>query len=111
MTTKGAGAICPAAKRLKGPAPAGVSVHIGSQIRKVDPFAAALTRVTSLIADLRKDGHSIRYVDAGGGLGIDYGAGTFDPAKQVERYATALTEGLANEPAHLLPEPGRFILT
>jgi len=47
--------------------PAGVSVHIGSQIRKVDPFAAALTRVTSLIADLRKDGHNIRYVDAGGG--------------------------------------------
>ncbi len=90
--------------------PAGVSVHIGSQIRKVDPFAAALTRVTSLIADLRKDGHNIRYVDAGGGLGIDYGAGTFDPAKQVEKYAAALTKGLADEPAHLLLEPGRFIV-
>jgi len=94
---------------------AGVSVHIGSQIRKVDPFAAALTRVTSLIADLRKDGHNIRYVDAGGGLGIDYGAGTsghaaFDPAKQVEKYAAALTKGLANESAHLLLEPGRFIV-
>ncbi len=94
---------------------AGVSVHIGSQIRKVDPFAAALTRVTSLIADLRKDGHNIRYVDAGGGLGIDYGAGTsghaaFDPAKQIEKYAAALTKGLANESAHLLLEPGRFIV-
>jgi diaminopimelate decarboxylase len=90
--------------------PAGVSVHIGSQIRKVDPFAAALTRVTSLIADLRRDGHNIRYVDAGGGLGIDYGAGAFDPAKQVEKYAAALTKGLADEPAHLLLEPGRFIV-
>ncbi|RSL14888.1 diaminopimelate decarboxylase [Edaphobacter aggregans] len=90
--------------------PAGVSVHIGSQIRKVDPFAAALARVTSLIADLRKDGHDIRYVDAGGGLGIDYGDGPFNPAHQVERYAAALAQGLAKETAHLLLEPGRFIV-
>jgi diaminopimelate decarboxylase len=90
--------------------PAGVSVHIGSQIRKVDPFAAALARVTSLIADLRKDGHDIRYVDAGGGLGIDYGDGPFNPAHQVEKYAVALAKGLANETAHLLLEPGRFIV-
>ena len=90
--------------------PAGVSVHIGSQIRKVDPFAAALARVTSLIADLRKDGHNIRYVDAGGGLGIDYGTTNFHPDQQVEKYAAALAKGLANESAHLLLEPGRFIV-
>jgi diaminopimelate decarboxylase len=107
---KAARAIYRAAKKSKWLDPAGVSVHIGSQIRKVDPFAAALARVTSLISDLRRDGHNIRYVDAGGGLGIDYGAGTFDPAKQVEKYAAALTEGLAGEPAHLLLEPGRFIV-
>ncbi|MEI9980104.1 MAG: diaminopimelate decarboxylase [Edaphobacter sp.] len=103
-------AIYRAAKKYKSLDPAGVSVHIGSQIRKVDPFAAALTRVTALIADLRKDGHNIRYVDAGGGLGIDYGPHNFDPEKQVEKYAAALAEGLANEPAHLLLEPGRFIV-
>jgi diaminopimelate decarboxylase len=107
---KAARAIYRAAKKSKWLDAAGVSVHIGSQIRKVDPFAAALARVTSLIADLRKDGHNIRYVDAGGGLGIDYGAGAFDAAKQVEKYAAALTKGLANEPAHLLLEPGRFIV-
>jgi diaminopimelate decarboxylase len=90
--------------------PAGVSVHIGSQIRKVDPFAAALARVTSLIADLRKDGHNIRYVDAGGGLGIDYGTTNFHPDQQVEKYAAALNKGLADEKAHLLLEPGRFIV-
>jgi diaminopimelate decarboxylase len=109
---KAARAIYRKATKSKWLDPAGVSVHIGSQIRKVDPFAAALSRVTSLIADLRKDGHNIRYVDAGGGLGIDYGPGTsaFDPAKQVEKYAAALTKGLAEEPAHLLLEPGRFIV-
>jgi diaminopimelate decarboxylase len=98
------------AAKLKGLDPAGVSVHIGSQIRKVAPFAAALTRVTSLIADLRRDGHNIRYVDAGGGLGIDYGTAASDPADQIEKYAAALTKGLSVEPAHLLLEPGRFIV-
>ena len=111
---KAARGIYQVAKRSRWLDAAGVSVHIGSQIRKVDPFAAALIRVTSLIADLRRDGHNIRYVDAGGGLGIDYGAQApspaNDPAKQVERYAAALTKGLANEPSHLLLEPGRFIV-
>jgi diaminopimelate decarboxylase len=95
--------------------PAGVSVHIGSQIHKVAPFAAAVSRVVSLIADLRKDGHNIRYIDAGGGLGVDYGpniaaSSAFDPDHQVRQYAAALTKGLAGEPAHLILEPGRFIV-
>jgi diaminopimelate decarboxylase len=90
--------------------PYGVSVHIGSQIRKVDPFAAALDRVTSLVADLRRDGHDIRTIDAGGGLGIDYSDAPFDAAHQVERYAAALSKGLAAEGAHLLLEPGRFLV-
>jgi diaminopimelate decarboxylase len=107
---KAARAIYRAAKKSKWLDPAGVSVHIGSQIRKVDPFAAALARVTSLIADLRRDGHNIRFVDAGGGLGIDYGTTAFDPAKQIEKYAAAITKGLDDESAHLLLEPGRFIV-
>ena len=73
---------------------AGVSVHIGSQIRAVEPFAAALARVAGLVADLRQDGHDIRYVDAGGGLGIDYSdppeEPKFDPARKVKDYAAAL---------------------
>jgi diaminopimelate decarboxylase len=107
---KAARAIYRKAAKSKWLDSAGVSVHIGSQIRKVAPFAAALARVTSLIADLRKDGHSIRYVDAGGGLGVDYGAAAFDPAKQVQQYAASLSKGLGAETAHLLLEPGRFIV-
>lgn len=97
---------------------AGVSVHIGSQIRSVEPFRAALERVTALIAELRKDGHAIRYIDAGGGLGIDYSDGEFDAAAEVARYAAAIGPVLrpAARPGpgelglHLLLEPGRFIV-
>ena len=52
--------------------PCGVSVHIGSQIRSAAPFGAALSRVADLVTQLRRDGLDIHYVDAGGGLGIDY---------------------------------------
>ena len=98
------------AARFKWLEPYGVSVHIGSQIRKVDPFAAALARVTALVAELRRDGHDIRTIDAGGGLGIDYSDAPFDPAHQVSRYAAALIKGLADDRAHLLLEPGRFLV-
>ena len=50
----------------------GVSVHIGSQIQAIHPFAQALTRVATLLHDLRADGHTLTYIDLGGGLGIDY---------------------------------------
>jgi len=94
---------------------AGVSVHIGSQIRAVEPFAAALERVASLVVELRGDGHTIRVVDAGGGLGIDYNDSLtepkFDAARKVREYAAALTkavEGMGS--VRLLVEPGRFVV-
>ncbi len=102
------------AARLKSLDPAGVSVHIGSQIRSVGPFAAAAARVVGLIDDLRTDGHNIRYLDAGGGLGIDYHDSLtnphFNPQQQVHQYAAALSKVLYGVDAHLLLEPGRFIV-
>ena len=94
---------------------AGVSVHIGSQIRSVGPFAAALERVAGLVGELREDGHEIRYVDAGGGLGIDYfdspAEPKFDAARKVREYAAALGKAAAGLGAvHLLVEPGRFVV-
>ncbi len=89
---------------------AGVSVHIGSQIRDVAPFAAALERVAALIGELRSDGLDIRYVDAGGGLGIEYKDGVFDAAGEVARYAGALRGAARLMKTHMLLEPGRFIV-
>ena len=90
--------------------PAGVSVHIGSQIREVAPFAEAVNRVCRLIADLRADGHEIGYIDAGGGFGIEYGRAAFDPADRVAVYAAALRSALGGLNLHVLLEPGRFLI-
>ncbi len=91
---------------------AGVSVHIGSQIRSAEPFGAAAERVVKLIADLRRDGHAIRYVDLGGGLGIEYHLEKpFDAAEKVRQYAAAVIPPVEKAGGlTLLLEPGRFLV-
>jgi len=89
----------------------GVSVHIGSQITDAFPFGEAMSRVADLVRELRRDGHEIDYVDAGGGLGISYDqpdASTFP--RQVAAYAAALVRPLRELDMHLLLEPGRSIV-
>jgi diaminopimelate decarboxylase len=102
------------AARNKWLAPDGISVHIGSQIRSAAPFGAALARVRALVEELTQDGIRIRYVDAGGGLGIDYaaplGGEQFDAEKETAAYASALSAGLEGLKVRLLLEPGRFLV-
>jgi diaminopimelate decarboxylase len=90
---------------------AGISVHIGSQITSVDPFNAAMDRVAELAQTLRKDGHDIRYIDCGGGLGIHYhGDSPADFPHVAAKYAEAVMRPLAPLGIHLLLEPGRTII-
>jgi len=91
--------------------PAGVSVHIGSQITDVDPFRETVERVAALVRSLREAGLDIRYVDAGGGLGISYDhRSTTSFAGEVKRYAKAVVQPLKGLGVHLLLEPGRAIV-
>jgi diaminopimelate decarboxylase len=89
---------------------AGVSVHIGSQITDVSSFAAALARVAGLVRTLRTEGHDIRYVDAGGGLGISYEGAAENFAQRISAYARAVLKPLRRSNVHLLLEPGRSIV-
>lgn len=92
--------------------PVGVSVHIGSQIRTADPFGAAAGRVAALIRRLRKDNLPIRFLDAGGGLGIEYHLDLpFHPEEKVRQYAAAIRKAIAGlDNLQLLLEPGRFLV-
>src|SRR4029077_12061224 len=92
---------------------AGVSVHIGSQITSVAPFAASMERVAALVERLRSAGHDIRYVDAGGGLATPYespAATEDDFAARAREYGRAVSAPLRKLKVHLLLEPGRFIV-
>jgi diaminopimelate decarboxylase len=89
----------------------GVSVHIGSQITDVAPFAEAMSRVADLVRELRRDGHRMDYIDAGGGLGIAYEKPAADDfSVDVKSYARALAGPLRGLDVSLLLEPGRSII-
>jgi diaminopimelate decarboxylase len=88
---------------------AGVAVHIGSQLTDVAPFREAFRRVRDLVAMLRADGHTIRTLDLGGGLGIPYGnEGTAVPPPA--DYARAVAETVGDLGCRLIFEPGRMIV-
>jgi diaminopimelate decarboxylase len=89
---------------------AGVSTHIGSQIRDFSSFGAAMERVAALVLELRRDGHDIQFVDAGGGMGINYRDGSEDFASLVAEYSNAVAAPLDGLGVKLLLEPGRAIV-
>lgn len=89
----------------------GISVHIGSQITDVKPFAATMEKVAELTRTLRADGHTIEYIDAGGGLGISYHGQDISKFEEyASAYANALVKPLRGLNVHLLLEPGRSII-
>lgn len=88
----------------------GVSVHIGSQIRDFSSFNAAMERVAALVRQLRQDGHDIKFVDAGGGMGINYRDGSDDFVSLAGEYAKAVSGPLQGLGVKLLLEPGRAIV-
>lgn len=107
---KVAAALYQEAAQSKWLIPHGVSVHIGSQIRGVEPFGAAMLRVQELVLELKSSGITLTYIDAGGGLGIEYANERFDPAEAVARYAGQVLPAIASLGLHLLLEPGRFLV-
>jgi diaminopimelate decarboxylase len=89
----------------------GISVHIGSQITDLAPFRETMEKVAELTLALRADGHDIRYVDAGGGLGISYRPDEIrNFPRDVKGYAAAITVPLKGLGVHILLEPGRSII-
>ena len=90
----------------------GVDCHIGSQLTSVGPFVDALSRIREyldrvLVGYLRKEGANIRYLDLGGGLGIQY---KDEEPPRPEDYAAALIQGLEGLDVTLILEPGRVMV-
>jgi len=84
----------------------GVDCHIGSQLTELSPFEDALNRLRELINSLREDGFTIRYLDLGGGLGINYDEE--EPPHPTE-YGKMLIEKTRGLNCTLIFEPGRVI--
>ena len=85
----------------------GVSVHIGSQLTTLEPFAQAFARVRVFVEELRSHGHSITTLDLGGGLGIPYGG---EEPPLPDAYAEVAKRETAGLGCLLIFEPGRMLV-
>jgi diaminopimelate decarboxylase len=96
------------AAQLPGLAIAGVDMHIGSQITDLGPFENATTLLAELARDLMADGHRLRHLDLGGGLGIPYRSS--DPTPPAPNaYARMIKERTGYLGLKLVFEIGRMI--
>lgn len=86
----------------------GIDVHIGSQLTNLEPFELAYTKVAELTEQLRSEGHNIRRLDLGGGLGIPYTRANDAPPLPVE-YGALIQKTLGHLGCEIEIEPGRLI--
>lgn len=94
------------AAKMEGIEVTGVAVHIGSQIVSLEPFDAAFRALADAATALRQDGHDIRRLDLGGGLGVPHEDEAPPSPQDYGALARRLTGSLGCE---LVLEPGRAI--
>ncbi len=96
------------AASLPGIEVVGVDVHIGSQLTDLAPFEAAFTKIADLTRILRADGHTIKRLDLGGGLGIPYARSNEIPPLPMD-YGAMIQRVLGDLDVEIEIEPGRLI--
>jgi len=85
----------------------GIDCHIGSQLTKVSPFVDAIKKLKRLLEGVREMGIDVRYLDLGGGLGIQYN----DEAPPLPAdYGNSILAETKDLGLHLLFEPGRNLV-
>jgi len=85
----------------------GLHMHLGSPILSAQPYQQGLEKGRVLIAELRRQGHDIQYVNMGGGFGIHYRKQEALPA---DAFAEVIVPAVKELNCKLILEPGRFIV-
>jgi len=84
----------------------GIHKHIGSQITEIAPFADAMKRITGIVKELKESGIDIKYIDAGGGLGIRYDD---EEPPHPKELGNVLLPLIKDTGCTLILEPGRVL--
>jgi diaminopimelate decarboxylase len=96
------------AANLPGLQVIGIDVHIGSQLTELEPFEQAYLKVAALTERLRSEGHTIRRLDLGGGLGIPYERSNTAPPLPLD-YGALIKRTVGHLGCEIEIEPGRLI--
>jgi diaminopimelate decarboxylase len=85
----------------------GIASHIGSSLADSTPLLDALDRLLAHFTTLANKGIALKYIDLGGGLGINYND---ENPETAEEYGKKLKEKFADTGATLVIEPGRSVV-
>ncbi len=85
----------------------GIDCHIGSQLTETRPFLDALDKVLNLVETLKANGITLKHLDLGGGLGIQY---RDEQPPEPAEYINAILARLAQTDLEIMLEPGRAIV-
>ncbi|NRB02762.1 MAG: diaminopimelate decarboxylase [Rhodobacteraceae bacterium] len=96
------------AAALPGLEVVGIDVHIGSQLTDLTPFELAFAKVAELTEVLRADGHTIKRLDLGGGLGIPYSRSNEAPPLPSD-FGAMIQRTVGHLGCEIEIEPGRLI--
>jgi diaminopimelate decarboxylase len=85
----------------------GLHMHLGSPILSTQPYRLGLEKGQVIVAELRRQGHRIDYLNMGGGFGIHYRKQEALPA---DAFAEVILPAVKAMQCRLILEPGRFIV-
>lgn len=85
----------------------GIHMHLGSPILTTDPYAEAVVKAVEVVEKFRARGHDTRWINLGGGFGINYRKQEALPASA---YAEVIVPAIKAAGCRLALEPGRFIV-
>ena len=97
----------------------GLHAHLGSQVADIAPYAELGQVMRKLIQEVQAAGHRLRYIDVGGGLGVDYSQpinvatdalGRDDFAFDPSAIAEAISESIGSFGIEIVFEPGRALI-
>ena len=97
------------ARSLGGLEVVGIDVHIGSQLTALEPFTNAYRKVAKLTEALRAEGHDIRRLDLGGGLGIAYERNN-ETLPLPKAYGEVIKREVGHLNCEIEIEPGRLMV-
>ncbi len=88
----------------------GLAMHIGSQGLSIEPIIQAVQKLKNIYEGLNREGHSLKTLDIGGGVGIDYRTDNLrDDISRIELYGSKLKKVLNDFKGRVLCEPGRIL--
>ena len=86
----------------------GISCHIGSQIFNLDIFNKVFRTMKDIVNDFIQSGVNIKYLDLGGGIGVQYN--NSDPNIDLLELKKLIDLNFTDVPYELSFEPGRYLV-